>query len=351
MGASSINSISEFLLQAGTEYRIFDMGRRLTPIDAQAFLNIENGTAPAPYPRQQHGWFGIVFWNKNASVQHYIWFVKLPLDERGLVSPASRNHFLEIIVDALGQSIADEGEQHQSLPDNPYSFVPGQALLAQFNALVKIALAQPLSDQVCNVEAYLQAPQVADWQALPLQGVTDFAFSLSHNNKREKLEQALVDNISLFATPFLHTLMESCENCEVSERLEAVFASWVLQDGDVNIAALRSLSCAQKSDVVYQQLASLLENKKADRIDILSVIAARHFTQFDASLLMLFFEACARVDASDLHQGALFSGFFSDLVQIPALRNDVLSVLRNPERSDTLTKAIGLLFSSMRGES
>jgi len=351
MGASSINSISEFLLQAGTEYRIFDMGRRLTPIETQAFLNIENGTVPAPYPRQQHGWFGIVFWNKNASEQYYIWFVKLPLDERGLVVLASRNHFLEIIVDALGQSIADEGKQHQSLPDNPYSFVPGQALLAQFNALVKITLTQPLSDHICHVEAYLQAPQVADWQALPLQAVTDFAFSLPQSNKREKLEQALVANISLFATPFLHTLMESCENCEISEQLEEVFSNWMLQDDEVNIAALRSLSCAQKHDVVYRNLATLLESKKADKVDILSVIAARHFTQLDANLLMLFFEACARVDASDLHQGALFSGFFSDLVQIPTLRNDVLAVLRNPERSDTLSKAIGLLFSTMRGRS
>jgi hypothetical protein len=349
MGASSINSISEFLLQAGTEYRIFDMGRRLTPIEAQAFLTIENGTVPAPYPRQQHGWFGIVFWNKNASKQYYIWFVKLPLDERGLVAPASRNHFLEIIVDALGQSIADEGQQHQSLPDNPYSFVPGQALLAQFNALVKITLTQPLSEQRCHVEAYLQAPQVANWQALPLQAVTDFAFGLPHSDKREKLERALIANISLFATPFLHSLMESCENCEISERLEDVFLNWVEQDDDVNISALRSVSCAYKRDAVYQRLASLLESKKADKVDILSVIAARHFTQFDARLLMLFFEACARVDVSDLHQGALFSGFFSDLVQIPALRNDVLAVLRNPERSDTLSKAIGLLFSTMRG--
>ena len=53
MSANSINSISEFLLHAGTEYQVFDLGRRLEPTDSQTFLEIENGSAYAPYPRQQ----------------------------------------------------------------------------------------------------------------------------------------------------------------------------------------------------------------------------------------------------------------------------------------------------------
>ena len=48
MNANSINSISEFLLHAGTEYIVFDMGRRLTALDNQAFLDIENGSTVAP---------------------------------------------------------------------------------------------------------------------------------------------------------------------------------------------------------------------------------------------------------------------------------------------------------------
>tara|TARA_Y100000814_G_scaffold293367_1_gene274622 strand:- start:1382 stop:1690 length:309 start_codon:yes stop_codon:yes gene_type:complete len=102
MDAKQINSISEFLLQAGTEYLVFDLGRRIEPLESQTFLNIENGLHIPPFPRQKHAWFGIVFWNKRASNQHYIWFIKLPIDEQGLVVTATRNHFLQIIVDALG---------------------------------------------------------------------------------------------------------------------------------------------------------------------------------------------------------------------------------------------------------
>ena len=42
MSANGINSISEFLLHAGTEYKVFDLGRRLEPTDSQTFLEIEN---------------------------------------------------------------------------------------------------------------------------------------------------------------------------------------------------------------------------------------------------------------------------------------------------------------------
>ena len=60
---SQINTISEFLLQAGTDYRVFDMARGIRPIASQLFLEIESASVPAPYPRQQHAWFGILFFN------------------------------------------------------------------------------------------------------------------------------------------------------------------------------------------------------------------------------------------------------------------------------------------------
>ena len=66
-----IASISEFLLQAGTEYRVFDFGRGIRPLAEQQFLDIENGELPAPFPRQQHMWLGIVYWNK----QHQLWLI------------------------------------------------------------------------------------------------------------------------------------------------------------------------------------------------------------------------------------------------------------------------------------
>ncbi len=131
------------------------------------------------------------FGTKNASTQHYIWFVKLPLDEQGLVVAATRNHFLEIIVDALGQSVAEDTENAQTLPDNPYSFVPNQSQLAQFNALVKRTLNQPLSEEAQKVEAYIQAPQLVDWQQISMQSVADFVQSLSQHPKQDGLRKQL----------------------------------------------------------------------------------------------------------------------------------------------------------------
>ena len=348
MSAKNINSISEFLLHAGTEYQVYDIGRRLVPIDAQAFLDIENGAAYAPYPRQQHAWFGIVFWNKHASTQHYIWFVKLPLDEQGLVVAAARNHFLDIIVDALGQSVADDSEKAQTLPDNPYSFVPGQTLLAQFNAMVKTALSQPLSEDAQKVEAYIQAPQLVDWQQLSMQSVADFVYSLPSHDKRDSLVNAFVKNHGLYSDVFLNIMMEMCENIALDEAMETLFINRLNSDVDVSLAALRGLSTQEYSPTINKALTELLENENAQRIDVLSVVAARHFEQLDDVLLASFLERAALVDEQEAHNGALFSGFFSDLVQIPKLRRQVLTLLRSPQKSKTLSSAFEKLFAQAR---
>ena len=348
MSANSINSISEFLLHAGTEYQVIDLGRRLEPTDSQTFLEIENGSAYAPYPRQQHAWFGIVFWNKNASTQHYIWFVKLPLDEQGLVVAAARNHFLEIIVDALGQSVAEDTENAQTLPDNPYSFVPNQSQLAQFNALVKHILAQPLSEEVQSVEAYIQAPQLVDWQHISMQSVADFVHRFSAHPKRGTLESAIRHNISLYSTVFLNTFMEMSESVTLSEDLLAVFLSEIDKSADINLAALRGTSEGTFNSEINSKLLDLLKHEKSQRLDILSVIAARHFEQMEPLLLSAFLEQTAKIDEKEGHQGALFAGFFSDLVQIPKLRRQVLTLLHSNTNSIVLKNAFQQLFAQAR---
>ncbi|WP_394221865.1 DUF3549 family protein [Alteromonas gracilis] len=348
MSANSINSISEFLLHAGTEYQVFDLGRRLEATDNQTFLEIENGSAYAPYPRQQHAWFGIVFWNKNASTQHYIWFVKLPLDEQGLVVTAARNHFLEIITDALGQSVAEDTQKAETLPDNPYSFVPNQSQLAQFNALVKNKLNQPLSEEAQKVEAYIQAPQLVDWQQIPMQSVADFVHSFNTHPKRDVLEKAITSNISLYSDVFLNTLMEMSESVSLPKGLVAMYLSEIDKNDDINLAALRGTSDATFNPAINSKLLDLLKDEKSLRLDILSVIAARHYEQMEPLVLSAFLEQSAVVDEKEAHNGTLFAGFFSDLVQIPKLRRLVLTLLRSDAHSHVLGSAFKQLFVQAR---
>ena len=158
-----VASISEFLLQAGTQYRLYDMGRSIRKLNSQQFLELENGQRPYPYPRQQLAWIGVVFWNKNLSEQHYIWFIKLPLDEKGFIVAAHRDQFMAIIVEALGQELQHTESKQGQLPENPYTFVPAQQQLADFNAISRRDLKQPASSFYHTAQQYMAAPQVMDW--------------------------------------------------------------------------------------------------------------------------------------------------------------------------------------------
>lgn len=343
MSASTIESISEFLLHAGTNFQVLDLGRGIDELSAQAFLDIENGTVPAPKPRQQHAWFAIVFWNTQAATQHYIWFLKLPLDEQGLLVTASRNHFLEIIVDALGSSLADDSEKAEKLPDNPYSFVPPQSQMAQCNAKIKAMLALPLSDGAALARNYAMDPAGTDWQTIPVQGIADLAFQLNDN----ELESSLIDNFARFNPAFQDALMQACEAVSISDKLQTVFLNRLASDEQINLAALRGVAAAERQPDLAASVARLLDHQ-ALGIDGLSVIAARHFTQFDEALTKQFFETVAQVDERESLDGQLFSGLFADLVQIPSLRRQVLLMLRDENRSPQLAAAIGRLFQQTR---
>ncbi|GGW73119.1 DUF3549 family protein [Alteromonas halophila] len=345
MSATSIESISEFLLHAGTDFRIFDMGRGIYPVETQAFLDMENGQLAPPRPRQQHGWFAVVFWDRQATTQHYIWFVKLPVDERGLIVSATRNHFLQIIVDALGESLTDDSDGAQQLPDNPYSFVPTQAQMAQFNALVRKHLAQPMSQGTDAVHQYLTAPQQHDWQSLPLQAIADVAVRL---DKTPELITAVRDNFEQYSPDFQNALMEYVESIALPDALVNCFMARAQDPMIIHLSALRALTTTQADPQLQDMLSALLERDDQLSIDVVSVIAGRHYMQFDTALTLKFFDRVAWLDDKQQLNGALFSGLFSDLVQLPPLRPTMLGMLRSEERSARLQAAIGKLFTQTR---
>ncbi len=348
MSATSIESISEFLLHAGTDFRIFDLGRGMYSLDAQAFLDMENGLLAPPRPRQQHGWFALVFWDHQSASQHYIWFVKLPVDERGLIVSAARNHFLQIIVDALGTSLTEESESDQTLPDNPYSFVPSQAQMAQFNALVRKHLSLPMSQGTEEVKRYLGSPADHDWQTLSLQAIADVAVRLDEN---DETASAVAQHFDGYSPDFQNALMEYVESIALPDAVHACFLRRANDPMVIHLPALRALTDTQPNDNVQALLSSLLKRHDQLSIDVLSVIAGRHYLQMDTALTLTFFECVAWLDEQQELDGALFNGLFSDLVQLPSLRPTMLGMLRSEARSPRLANAIGKLFTQTRGAS
>ena len=88
-----LETISDFLVMGGFNYRVFDMGRKIQRISNQRFAGIEAQQMPYPFPFQQKAWLGILFWDKknDKTTEPVIWFLNFPIDELGFLKQQSRD--------------------------------------------------------------------------------------------------------------------------------------------------------------------------------------------------------------------------------------------------------------------
>jgi hypothetical protein len=336
---TQISSISEFLLQAKTEYRVFDMGRGIRPVPDQTFLELENGILGAPNPRLQHAWFGLIFFSRELSDEHYIWFVKLPLDEQGLVITATRDHFLQIITDALGQQLEHNKNAKGRLPENPYSFLPNQQQLADFNSISRSALSLPPSTYYQDAMTYFNHPKQQDWQQVPLQGIADIAALV----QQKDTVSLLINSFNDLASPVRIHLLASLENHIVEKRLSHFIIDWCIanfhQDTQLQ-HGLRALSQSTDKVAVKDLLTKVLQSEHGSDVNTMVLIAARHWQYFgDADFLALYINQLAELDSE------LFISLYADLVQIPSIRPCLLAMIRWPDKSPALTRIVGRIFS------
>lgn len=347
----NINTLTDFLQQAQCQFRIYDLGRKVTKISNSAFQKIAENKLPYPYPIQQHAYIGLTFWQVNKQQQdHFVWFLKLPVDEQGLLKITAQTSFIKMVIEAMGENLtADISDKLQErLASNPFVYKPAAEKLAIFNAIMNTNFVRPASTfYPAAVKYFSGKTQWNEWQELGIQGIADVSARLNYDDNQQVLINAL---------PHLpQQPLQSLALClEHQHDINTALAEAIAKQAEVELQAnhqesaillLRALSSAPAVGITKSLFEQQFNSDLIHNAHWYVCIAGRCWSLLeDETLLNRFFEALAN------HHNALFPQLFSDLVAIPALREKVLKQLRLTARSPALSQAIGLLFSGVQTE-
>lgn len=344
----SMNTLTDFLEQAQCQYNLYDLGRIVQKISNGEFKNITSNLQPYPFPIQQHAYIALTFWQVAAQKEHFIWFLKMPLDEQGLMTITAQTSFIRTVTEAMGENLTAEvnDKLQQRLASNPFTFKPSAEKLAIFNASINSTLIRPASSFYPAIQHYLSGnEQWHNWHSLGLQGFADLAARLDYDNN----QQLIIEALDFLPEQPLQTLALCLENQPlIKAPLAQAIASQaskrlLLGQQTTAILLLRALASCNERAITKQLLNEQFSSLLLNQADWYISIAGRLWTQLeDETLLHRYFEALAN------HHADLFPQLFTDLVAIPSLRGNVLKQLRLPERSPALSSAIGLLFSGIK---
>ena len=342
-----IESISEFLRQAGFSFTVYDMGRRMVRLTPQQFIQFEYGALAYPTPLQQHAWLGLLGWQEEAKSHHFIWFLRLPLDEVGKINPLARDELLRFLINQIGQRIVTSENNPTSAVALPYGFTPGKESMAIFHAKAAQRLEHPPSRFYQHARDYLAGQQgFEQWAFVGIQGLADIVARLREEDNEEILKQAIPE---LPAQP-LGQLCRFLEHERISSGLATTLIKRVSNhtpseiSRDELVSIIRALAGCADSGIRQEFLRRVLSGPYAFDIEILAAISGRCWEDLkDNEISQLYLECLA----NNNQQQAGFKSLLMDLLAIPGMRETVMQGLRDPSRSEALAQAMGQFFKQL----
>ncbi len=344
----SIHTLTQLINQSNCHYQVFDLGRRILPIDNQEFAKVEQGQQPYPYPLQRQAKMAIVYWNE--SRQPWIWLLCFTLDERGLLKPADVGQFIRYVLEAMGTRLTHQldEQQQQKLANNPFTFKPGEEKMAMLHSLIRADLALPASQYYEHAQLYFQGGLGwENWQTVGLQGITDICTRLAKEQNHAHLIKALRH---LPMQP-LYALLGALEHVDLTDKLSDKIAQMTRDEMDkaepdlfLLSALIRALSGAS-GEQLQQVSSQLLARETLCHQEVLIGLAGRCWPVLaERSKAELFLIRLAQT-----HNQTLFNQLFADLVMIPQLRMVLLPLLHSTP-SPQLVEALTNLHNQTLGQ-
>ena len=324
------------------------MGRRIVRIPSKDFQKFEEGGLAYPTPLQQQAWLAILGWDDASNKDHFIWFLKFPLDELAQLVQVARDDFLRQLLENIGQNAThdDSSELQDSMNDSPYGYRPRDDVMAVFHARALKSMKQKPSRFFEHARDYLKGDAGYDqWAFVGIQGLADVAARLDDDELHTLVSRAIPN----LPPPPLQALCSCLEHEPVStticeqliERIRKELNSESPDKATV-VAALRGISYSPARGLRKTIILELLESPLAQNIDLLAAIAARCWSDLqNEHICQPFVEALAINNLGD----QAFNQIIADLVFIPGMRPSILNQLRNPSRSKELTMAVNNMFN------
>lgn len=350
MTDNTITTLGKFLNRSRAHYRVFDMGRRVVKISEQEFMGFENAKIPYPYPLNKQALFGVVFWNPEQADKQYVWFLKLPLDEQGLLIQAARDQFLVMLLDRVGECMlaAEDGKNIEgALKDSPYTFAPQEQKMAAFNAQVTKSLnMSPSTFYEAALAYFTDETDKQDWQSLAMQGIADTAIRLASDGADTIDLIATLPNLPEVPLNIFSTFLEHAEPATGIVEVFSQRLNMQLQEKDPDInqicSCLRAASNSPAQGLVDSMVKRVLKHSCSRNIEILATISGRIWRVLEQDLIcQMFLEQLARNDTGQ--EG--FNQLVVDVLYLPGMRPHIMQALRSPQRSKELSIAVGKLFS------
>jgi len=338
---AQVNGISDFLNQAGTQFKIFDMGRRIEEINSENFLSFEQGETPYPLPLQQQAWLGFLVWSEDKSSELVIWFLRFPLDAAGKLTKGIRDDFVLRLLDKDGTEAPQQDET------NPYGFKPKQEHMASFHAKAAKLLSQPASSYYEHAKDYFAGKAGFDqWAFVGFQGIADIATRLNEEDNAALITTAIE---KIPAQPF-EALAQCLEHEKIDPQLTQAIVNIINREldkpaTDANFISLgiRALSNTQDRTQLELMLNKILSCKIGSHPEVLASISGRSWLALqNEKIVNLFLEALANCSEGQ----EFFNLVIVDLINIPGMQASILSAVKSPERSEKLSQAIGELFKT-----
>jgi hypothetical protein len=346
-------TLTEFLEASGCRLHLFDMGRRVVSIPRDRFVDFETNKLPYPLPLRQQAWFGLLFHDlDDSAAESFVWFLRFPLDEQAKLVLAARDGLIQRLLESLDKTddqATRNARMQAALQDNPHAFQPKSERMAMFHAKVTAALRQPASRYYSHVCDYFSGHLGWDqWAFLGYQGIADLAARLDQDGNQERLTAAIP---KLPAAP-LEALCHCLENVvippDIAQALLARTQATLAQsapDPQILEACLRGIACTSATALRQDLIGAVLCHDEARRSDLLVAISGRAWEALlDIRLRDQFLERLANNDRGV----EFFNSVLSDLLFLPDIRANLLSGLRQADRSERLSAAIGGFFQAIK---
>jgi hypothetical protein len=336
-------TLSDFLQHAGASVRVYDIGRRVGRIDAETWQQFEAAIQPYPVPLQRKAWVGLVQVTPGGggaeAAEPVIWFLRLSLDEQGLLVQAERDYLLQRLMESA-QAMSHEQGARDFLADNPYAFQPRQDRMALFHALLSHELELPASRFFAHASEYLGGRTGWDqWNFVGYQGIADAACRLDDATLATAIPHLPEEPLVALS----HCLESRAIGADLRDALidRLDHAAAQATGAIATVAALvRALAGSASQAVTVQAVSRLLQRPAGGDIEVLVAISGRAWELLGAPGLRRSF--LQRL-ATNSHGQAAFRQCIDDLLSLPSLAAE----LRQALRDEKAPAEVKLAFSRM----